>query len=181
VAIGALSAVPLVEAWLGTGFREAGAFAAVLVVAYGASVVLGVRMALLRALGRPGLESRTGLLLMALNLGFTVPLALLFAAPGVVAGTLLAYLAGSGWCLARFGRVAPDFEGAPLASLAAPLLWGLVFGGLAAAWGLGAVALVPAGWALVPVVGGMAAGAAGFLRLAMGTGPRALVRSLSGG
>ncbi len=180
VAIGALCAVPLVEAWLGTGFREAGVFAAVLVVAYGASIAFGVRTALLRAIGRPGLESRTGLLLMALNLAFTVPLALAFQAPGVVAGTLLAYLAGSAWFASRFRRVAPEFEPAALAVVAAPLAWGIAFGALACAWSFAAVALVPAGWALIPVAAGMTAAASGFLRFGLGTGPRALFRSLGG-
>jgi O-antigen/teichoic acid export membrane protein len=180
VAIGALCAVPLVEAWLGSGFREAGVFAAVLVVAYGASIAFGVRTALLRAIGRPGLESRTGLLLMALNLAFTVPLALIFQAPGVVAGTLLAYLAGSAWFASRFRRVAPEFEPAGLAVVAAPLAWGIAFGAVAGAWSFAAVAVVPPGWALVPVAGGMAAGAAGFLRFGLKTGPRALFRSLGG-
>ena len=180
VAIGALCAVPLVEAWLGDSFLEAGVFAAVLVIAYGASVAFGVRTALLRAIGRPGLESRTGLLLMALNLGFTVPLALAFEAPGVVAGTLLAYLAGSTWFASRFHRVAPEFEPAGIAQVAAPLAWGIVFGSLACAWCLGAVALVPAGWALIPVAAGMAAAAAAFLRFGLGTTPRELFRSLGG-
>ena len=180
VVIGALCAVPLVEAWLGRGFLEAGAFAAVLVVAYGASIVLGVRMALLRALGRPGLESRTGIVLMGLNLAFTVPLALAFRAPGVVAGTLLAYLAGSAWCLSKFRHAAPDFEPATAATLVQPLGWALLFGVLASAWSFGAVSLVPAGWALVPVAAGMAAGAAGFLRFGLKAGPRTLFSSLSG-
>ncbi|MFM8884391.1 MAG: oligosaccharide flippase family protein [Solirubrobacterales bacterium] len=180
VAIGALCAVPLVEAWLGSGFLEAGAFAAVLVVAYGASIVLGVRMAQLRALGRPGLESRTGIVLMGLNLAFTVPLAVAFQAPGVVAGTLLAYLAGSGWCLARFRQAAPEFQPAPLATVLRPLGWAVLFGALASAWSFGVVAVVPPGWALVPVVAGMAAAAGGFLRFGLKSGPRALFSSLSG-
>lgn len=180
VAIGALCAVPLVEAWLGDSFLEAGVFAAVLVIAYGTNVAFGVRTALLRAIGRPGLESRTGLLLMALNLAFTVPLALAFEAPGVVVGTLLAYLAGSAWFASRFRRVAPEFEPAGIPQVAAPLAWGIAFGSLACAWCLGAVTLVPAGWALIPVAAGMAGAAVAFLRFGLGTGPRELFRSLGG-
>ncbi|MBU3674025.1 MAG: hypothetical protein FGM34_03080 [Solirubrobacteraceae bacterium] len=181
VAIGALCAVPLVEAWLGRGFLEAGLFAAALVIAYGSSIVFGVRIALLRALGRPGLESRTGLVLMALNLVFTVPLAILLDAPGVVAGTLLAYLAGAAWFVRRFQAAAPGFRPAGSADVVRSLAWGVLFGVPALGWCLLAVAFVPSGWALIPVAAGMAAAALAFLACALRMGPRTLLRSLGAG
>ncbi|MFM9023334.1 MAG: hypothetical protein ACKOK7_06290, partial [Solirubrobacterales bacterium] len=88
--------------------------------------------------------------------------------------------AGSAWFASRFRRVAPEFEPAAIAHVAAPLAWGVGFGALAGAWCLGAVALVPAGWALIPVAVGMAAAAFGFLRFGLGVGPRELFRSLGG-
>jgi len=178
VAIGAFCAVPLVEAWLGTGFREAGLFAAALIVAYGSNIVFGVRTALLRALGRPGLESRTGIVLMALNLVFTVPLAIGFDAPGVVLGTLLAYLVGAGWFIRRFGDAAPEFSATGAGDTARALAWGVVFAVPAAAWGLGSVAVLPAGWALVPVAAGMAAAAVAFVACALRMSPRDVLRRL---
>lgn len=178
VAIGALCAVPLVEAWLGTGFRQAGVFAAALVVAYGSNLVFGVRIALLRSLGSPGLESRTGLVLMGLNLLFTVPLAVAFQAGGVVAGTLLAYLAGAAWFVRRFDAAAPGFRPAGLPVLAGALAWGLLAGVMAAAWSFGAVALVPAGWALLPVGAGMAVALLGFSAGALRMGPRQILSEL---
>ena len=86
VVVGAACAYPLLTAWLGNGYGEASAFAAMLIVAYGVNVMAGVRLAYLRAVGRIGLEARSGLLLIALNVAFTIPLAIAFGAPGVVAG-----------------------------------------------------------------------------------------------
>lgn len=180
VVIGACCAVPLVEAWLGTGFRQAGVFAAVLVVAYGSSIGLGMRSSLLRALGRPGLESRTALVLMGLNLLFTVPLAFAFAAPGVVAGTLLAYLAGGAWFVRRFSRAAPGFKAAGARELAVAIAWGLPAGVAGGAWCFAAIAVVPTGWALIPVALGMAAASLAFLGCALRTGPRGLLVALRG-
>ncbi len=180
VVIGALCAEPLVEAWLGSGFRQAGLFAAVLIVAYGSNIAFGVRTSLLRALGRPGLESRTGVVLMALNLAFTVPLAVAFGASGVVAGTLLAYLVGAAWFLRRFAAAAPGFQAAGLRPFAGALAWSLPFGVLGAAWCFGAVAVVPTGWALVPVALGMAAAALGFIACSLRVGPRGALAALRG-
>lgn len=181
VVIGALCAEPLVEAWLGSGFREAGIYAAILVVAYGSNVVFGVRTALLRALGRPGLESRTGIVLMVLNLVFTVPLAVAFGATGVVVGTLLAYLLGAAWFVRRFPAVAPGFEPAGMLPFAKALAWSVPVGLAGAAWCFVAVTLVPAGWALIPVAAGMGAAAVLFLACALRVGPRGALASLRGG
>ena len=180
VVIGALCAEPMVEAWLGSGFRQAGIYAAILIVAYGSNIAFGVRTSLLRALGRPGLESRTGIVLMALNLVFTVPLAIVFGASGVVAGTLLAYLAGAAWFLRRFASAAPGFETTGLRPFAGALAWSLPFAVLGAAWCFGAVSVVPTGWALLPVVAGMAAAALGFVACSLRVGPRGALAALRG-
>ncbi len=71
VAVGIACAGPLVTGWLGHGYALAGAFATMLVAAYGSNILFGVRVAYLRATANAGLESRTGVVLMILNLVFT--------------------------------------------------------------------------------------------------------------
>ena len=92
---------PLVLSWLGPGYGEAVTFGAVLVVAYGFNIVTGLGSAYLRATGAVGLEARTGVLMVGLNLLFTVPLALLAGALGVVLGTLAANVLGTAWSFWR--------------------------------------------------------------------------------
>jgi len=165
VLVGTACAAPLVRAWLGRGYGDAEAFAAMLVLAYGANLLLGVRFAFLRATGRAGAEARAGTLLMVVNLVCTVPLAIAFGAGGVIAGTLLAYLLVTGWVAARFGRMAPEVEGLHPRELVRPAAVALPLAVLAGAWGMGAAAVVPAGLALVPVA--LGAGAAWLAHLAL--------------
>lgn len=154
--IGAATAVPLVRGWLGIGYGRAGVYAAVLIVAYGSNLLLGSRVAYLRATGQVGLEARSGIVIMVLNLAFTVPLAIAFGATGVIAGTLIAYLLGTWWFEHRFAGAAPAATRLPLLALARPLLLALLFGALSLAWGLFSVELVPKGWGLIPVGLGVA-------------------------
>ena len=161
--IGIAAAPSLISGWLGSGFALAGAFAAMLIAAYGSNLLFGVRISYLRACGSASLEARLATLLIALNLAFTVPLAIVFGANGVVAGTLIAYLIAGAWFAARFRRYAPEAARVPGAALAAAVLWGIVFaligGGLAA---LAASAISP-GWALVPIAFVGVASWAGYL------------------
>ena len=161
--IGIAAAPSLISGWLGSGFALAGAFAAMLVAAYGSNLLFGVRISYLRACGSASLEARLATLLIALNLAFTVPLAIVFGANGVVAGTLIAYLIAGAWFAARFRRYAPEAARVPGAALAAAILWGIVFaligGGLAAL----AASAIPPGWALVPIAFVGVASWAGYL------------------
>ena len=161
--IGTAAAPSLISGWLGSGFGLAGAFAAMLVAAYGSNLLFGVRISYLRACGSASLEARLATLLIALNLAFTVPLAIAFGATGVVAGTLIAYLIAGVWFAARFRRYAPEAARVPGAALATSVLWGIFFaligGGLAAL----AASAIPTGWALVPIALITAAAWAGYL------------------
>jgi O-antigen/teichoic acid export membrane protein len=165
--IGIAAAPSLISGWLGSGFALAGALAAMLVAAFGSNLLFGVRISYLRACGSASLEARLATLLIALNLAFTVPLAIAFGASGVVAGTLIAYLIAGAWFAERFRRYAPEAARVPGAALAAAVLWGIVFaligGGLAA---LAASAISP-GWALVPVGFVALASWAGYLACAL--------------
>ena len=98
---------PLLLSWLGPGYGEAVTFGAVLVVAYGFNIITGLGSAYLRATGAVGLEARTGVLMVGLNLLFTVPLALLAGALGVVLGTLAANVLGTAWFFWRLHAIVP--------------------------------------------------------------------------
>lgn len=170
VAIGAACADPLLEAWLGGGYGQAAAFASMLIVAYGANILAGVRMAYLRAVGRIALEARSGLLVIGLNIAFTIPLAIAFGAPGVVAGTLAAYLLGTAWVFARFPASAPEAGRLPAPLAVRTVAAALACAAAAAAACLGIVAALPRGWSL-PVVGA-AMGLAFLAYLGAGLGLR---------
>jgi len=169
--IGVAVAPSLISGWLGSGFALAGAFAAMLVAAYGSNLLFGVRISYLRASGNAGLEARLAVLLIALNLALTVPLAIAFGATGVVAGTLVAYLIAGAWFALRFGGYAPETARVPVATLVIAVLWGVLFallGGLLAAVAASAIA---AGWAL-PVIGLVTALAwGGYLACALRVAP----------
>ncbi len=182
VLIGVASATALVTAWLGEGFGRAGAYASMLIAAYGANLLLGIRTAYLRATGNAGLESRAGVVLMVLNLVFTVPLAIAFGATGVIAGSLIAYLAGSAWFARRFHLLAPQARSVTLQGMLRPLLLAGGCALLAGAWGTWTVGLVPPGWGLLLVVPGAACAWGLYLALALGVRPlpRDLLAALEG-
>jgi hypothetical protein len=138
-----------------------------LIAAYGSNLLFGVRISYLRASGNASLEARLATLLIALNLAFTVPLAIAFGATGVVAGTLIAYLIAGLWFSSQFIRYAPEAARVPGAALTAAVLWGILFaliGGLLAAL---AASTIPTGWALVPIGVVGAASWAGYLACAL--------------
>ncbi len=172
VLIGLACARPLVAGWLGDGFGQAEAFAAVLILAYGANLLTGARVAYLRAIGEVGPEARMGMLLIALNVAFTVPLAIVAGAGGVVGGTLGAYALGTAWFAVHARRAVPDLPPAPaVRSLGRALAAGLPAAALAGVWGSAAVALVPTGWALALVGVGALGAYALFVPLALGVRP----------
>ena len=85
-----------VAIWLGDGYALSGAVAAVLLAGYTVHVVLtGMRTCYVRAVGRPGLETRCSAMWTVLNLVLTIPLALLAGVIGVVAATAFAGMVAS--------------------------------------------------------------------------------------
>jgi len=85
-----------IEAWLGYGYRTSGVMAVVLTGAYTVQVAAtGIRTCFVRAVGRPGLETRYSLAAMGVNVALTIPFALLFGAVGVVTATALGLVLGS--------------------------------------------------------------------------------------
>jgi O-antigen/teichoic acid export membrane protein len=169
--VGAASVYPLITAWLGHGYGEAVVFAEILVVAYGLSVLAGTRLAYLRATNQIGLEARTGVLVVAANLAFTVPLALWLGGIGVVIGTLLSNVVGVTFFVVRFNRLAPPVAPMPLARLVRAMALAVLFGALALGWGAAMVWLLPAGVALPPTAIGVVAAFLGYLAVTTGIRP----------
>jgi len=155
--IGAASLYPLIAAWLGDGHGRAALYGGFLVFAYGLNLLTGTGVAYLRAVGRPGLESRYGVVLIAANVALTIIFGLAFGAVGVVAATALAYAAGTAWFFVRLERAAPELAGTALLPSPRAAAIALVAGAAALGWGLLMIELLPAGVALVPVAVGAAA------------------------
>jgi O-antigen/teichoic acid export membrane protein len=85
-----------VAIWLGERYALSGEVAAVLLAGYTVHVVLtGMRTCYVRAVGRPGLETRCSTMWTAINLVLTVPLVLLAGVLGVVAATAFAGMVAS--------------------------------------------------------------------------------------
>lgn len=97
VVISAALSRPAIDAWVGTGHDEAATYAVLLLVAYGIGLLPSPAFAYLRAIGRPGLEGRFGLVTVGLNLAATIPLGIAFGAPGVVAATTASYIISTVW------------------------------------------------------------------------------------
>jgi O-antigen/teichoic acid export membrane protein len=174
--IGAASLYPLIAAWLGPGHGQAALYGGFLVVAYGLNLLSGTGVAYLRAVGRPGHESRYGALLIVANVVLTIICGLSFGAVGVVAATALAYAVGTGWFFVRLQRAAPELAGTALLPPPRAPAIAFVAGAAALGWGLIVNTFLPVGFALVPVALGAAAALAGYGAWATGSrlSPRAL-------
>ena len=156
-AIAVASVYPVLSGWLGSGYDDAVLFAEFLSAAAVVGLLGGTRFAYLRATNQIGLEARLGLVVVGLNVVFTIPLAIALGATGVVAGTLAANVLGLAWFVVRFNDVAPPTPPLPIAVLARAGATAAVMGAAALAWGILVVALLPAGFALLPVLAGSAA------------------------
>jgi O-antigen/teichoic acid export membrane protein len=156
-AIAVASVYPVLSGWLGSGYGDAAVFAEFLVSAGVISLLGGTRFAYLRAINRIGLEARLGVVVIALNVAFTIPLAIAVGSVGVVAGTLAANVLGLAWFVIRFNDVAPPTPPLPTSILLRAAVIAAAMGALALGWGLAVVALLPAGVALLPVLAGSAA------------------------
>lgn len=161
--IGLAVLYPLLRAWLGDGYGEAAILGTFLVAGMGAALLSGTAVAYLRAVGRPGLEGKYGLLMVGLNIVFTVPLAIAFGPVGVVAGTLAAYMLAASWLLHRFSIEAPETFRPPLSDMARPAVCALLAGAFAGGVGLALAELLPQGVALVPMGAATGLAFAGYL------------------
>jgi O-antigen/teichoic acid export membrane protein len=138
-----------VAIWLGDGYALSGAVAAVLLAGYTVHVGLtGMRTCYVRAVGRPGLETRCSTMWTVVNLLLTVPLALVAGVVGVVAATAFAGMVASVY----FVRLCRRTEALPL--ILPPAHWRLTVAA--------AVALTVACELLL-----LQTGAGGFLGLAL--------------
>ena len=158
---------PLILSWLGPGYGQAVLFGAVLVVAYGFNILTGIGSAYVRATAAVGIEARAGLITVGLNVAFTVPLALVAGALGVVLGTLAANVLGTAWFFWRLHRLValerPSFaEGARVLVLAAAA------GAITLAVGSLAASALPRFVAMAPVGLAAAACLSGYLALTLG-------------
>ncbi|MGH3949459.1 MAG: lipopolysaccharide biosynthesis protein, partial [Pseudonocardiaceae bacterium] len=85
-----------VYVWLGPEFLLSGVVAVTLLAGYSGHVAItGMRTCFVRAIGRPGPETRYSWFATVCNLALTVPMAYLFGVIGVVAATVIGLLAGS--------------------------------------------------------------------------------------
>jgi O-antigen/teichoic acid export membrane protein len=159
VAVGAVGfSVPI---WLGDDFGLSGAVAAVLLAGYTVHVGLtGMRTCYVRAIGRPGLETRCSAVWTVVNIVLTVPLALLFGTMGVVSATAFAGVVASVYFVALCRReehlpaLLPDAGWWLVAALATTVtVAGEIAIFLSGIHGFGAllVSAIPAliGWAIV--------------------------------
>jgi O-antigen/teichoic acid export membrane protein len=144
-----------VAIWLGDRYTLSGAVAAVLLVGYTVHVALtGMRTCYVRAIGRPGLETRCSTTWTVLNLLLTVPFVLAAGVVGVVAATAFAGMVASVYFVGLCRRT----EALPLILPAARWWWTIV----------AAVALTVAGELLL-----LRTGVGGFAGLALSGIPAA--------
>lgn len=103
---------PAVVVWLGPGLALSGAVAAVLLTGYVVQVAFtGMRTCFVRAIGRPGLETRYSWCSTAVNLALTVPLTVLAGVVGVVLATAIGLVAGSLYLVLLCRRLADLRDG----------------------------------------------------------------------
>ncbi|MFG2497184.1 lipopolysaccharide biosynthesis protein [Streptomyces sp. NPDC048441] len=152
-----------VRTWLGEGLALSGVVAAVLLVGYIVQVALtGIRTCFVRAIGRPGLETRYSWCSTLVNLALTVPLALLFGVTGVVLATTIGLLAGSLYFVVLCRRVSDLHE------QRLPGHWAAATGAGVVVTAVGELLVTRLGWhgvlptllAGVPVLAGLATAAA---------------------
>jgi O-antigen/teichoic acid export membrane protein len=167
IGLGAL--YPLTAGWLGPGHAQAVVLGSFLIAGTGFSMLTGAGAGYLRAVGRPGLEGKVGVVVVALNLVLTIPLALAFGAIGVVAGTFGAYVCGVFWFMGRFWSAAPDLPRPSTRTFVKPVLLALVISALVEAVGVASIELLPRGLSLVPTVTAFLAGLALYMAAATGT------------
>ena len=100
----AAAADPLLRLWLGQHMPDAASLCMALVVSYAINNVTGAGTTVLRAQGRPQLETFYGVLSAVLNVGLTIALIGRFGLNGVVMGTIGGNVIGSGVFMLLFHR-----------------------------------------------------------------------------
>jgi O-antigen/teichoic acid export membrane protein len=129
-----------VAIWLGDRYAVSGVVAAVLLAGYTVHVALtGMRTCYVRAIGRPGLETRCSTMWTVVNLVLTVPLALLAGVVGVVAATAFGGMVASVY----FVRLCRRAEALPLMLPSAR--WAATVAGAVAVTVAGELALLQSG------------------------------------
>jgi O-antigen/teichoic acid export membrane protein len=95
-AVGVAAVAFSVPVWLGDRYVLSGVVAAVLLAGYTVHVALtGMRTCYVRAVGRPGLETRCSTMWTVVNAVLTIPLVLIAGVVGVVAATAFAGMVAS--------------------------------------------------------------------------------------
>jgi O-antigen/teichoic acid export membrane protein len=174
-AIGVGATRPAIAAWVGEEYDKAALFAILLLTAYGVGLLPSTSFAYLRAVGKPGIEGRFGVVTVALNLALTVPLGILAGATGVIAATTAAYLLATIWVVRRMRAVVPPSEDRTRQALrlGAPAV---VVGAAMYGAGEALVAALPGPLALAAQGAVAALLFGGFMSLLAGVSPRGIAR-----
>ncbi|MDQ0597444.1 O-antigen/teichoic acid export membrane protein [Streptomyces canus] len=168
-----------VQIWLGPGLGLSGAVAAILMAGYSVQVAFtGTRTCFVRAIGRPGYETRYSWCSTVVNLVLTVPLTLVFGVVGVVLATSVGLMAGSTYFVVLCRRLAG------LRERRLPRRWLLATAAAASVAVLGNLLVLRVGWhgvlplllAVLPVLVGLATAAALLLPHLAATAIRRTVR-----
>jgi O-antigen/teichoic acid export membrane protein len=104
VAFVVLEADSILRLWLGAGVEQSVILAKILVIGYGANVLVGAASQTGAGVGRPEFDMRSTILLMVLTPPFGILLANEFGAPGVAIGTSLALIIAAVYLLVAFHR-----------------------------------------------------------------------------
>jgi O-antigen/teichoic acid export membrane protein len=153
--IAAATALAAVPVWVPKA-DDAGTIAAVLLLGHAVNLATGPLTVYVQTVGRPGLETRYGVLGMIVNVALTIPLAIAFGLIGVVVATAIGQLLGSLYfaVIARRSLEPPprsflrEFPVLPVL-VGAPIAYGLV-------WAVGEVVPTgPIGLVLCSAVGGL--------------------------
>jgi O-antigen/teichoic acid export membrane protein len=94
-----------VLAWVGRSYRQAAVVAVVLMLGYAVNIATGVLSSYARAIGRPDLELRYGMVAVSLNFVMTVAFVWLWGLYGVVTATAMALVIGSAYFVRLLQRM----------------------------------------------------------------------------
>lgn len=87
-----------VVAWLGPRFRISALVCLILLAGHGVNLLTGIMTSYVGAVGKPGLETRYGVLSIVVNVALTVPLAF-FGVLGIVGATAVGSIVGSAYLI----------------------------------------------------------------------------------
>ena len=140
VAAGMIAVAPaLYRAWLGPGHDDAARAATALAAMLGINILTGVGSALVRGMGRPGLEARYQVIAIVLHLGFSLLLIPRFGLTGVLWALVASTSIGSLYFVWTFHRFLGEPLGSFLRGVIAPPLAAAVLGAVLGAAASGAL------------------------------------------